>query len=283
VNNTSLAEKFYLEKYKLDITPADWSFYQSAVIYFWQSLWLTYGVFNICRRSDMGYIYVAYPVLPPILYVVFAFSLACNISWLLIWDREYMEVALVFVNLMSCTLFICLVVSLRRVHEFGYVMVSHGLSRELWYIRILVHNGLAMFAIWSTVAGMFNFGVVLTYRTGAKQEVASTVSLSIFTLEILAWWLFDNIVFEKHLRYLFTPYVVLLISIAGIISKNYQAGDHNTNTVYTVILFVLVAILTIVKVVLVTWRHKHQPLFTHGADFRRNNVGYEVRGLLDSR
>jgi hypothetical protein len=230
----------------------------------------------------MGYVYVAYPVLPPILYVVFAFSLACNVSWLLIWDREYMEVALVFVNLMCCTLFICLIVSLRRLNEFGYVMVAHGLSREIWYVRILVQNGLGMFAVWSMVASMFNFGVVLTYRTGAKQEVASTVSLSIFTLEILIWWLCDNIVFEKHLRYLFTPYIIILISIAGIISKNYQHGDYNTNTVYTVFLFGLVAVLTVIKVVIVTWRHKNQPLFTSTSDFKKSHSGYEVRGLLDN-
>ena len=46
-----------------------------------------------CRRNEAGYLYRAYPVIPPILYVVFSFSLACNISWLLIWDREYMEVS----------------------------------------------------------------------------------------------------------------------------------------------------------------------------------------------
>ena len=279
-----LQKKFYLERYVLDVTPADWSFYQSAIIYFWQSLWLTYGVFNVCRRNDLGYMYVVYPVLPPILYVVFAFSLACNISWLLIWDREYMEVALVFINLMSCTLFICLVVSLRRLNEFGYVMLSHGLNKELWFIRILVQNGLAMFAMWGCVAAMFNFGVVLTYGTGAKQEVASTVSLSIFTLEILIWWVFDNVVFEKYLRYLFSPYVVLLISIAGIISKHYEKNKYSTNTIYTVILFGLVSLLFIIKCVLVAYRHKHQPIFRCSSEFRRNNnVGYEVRGLLESR
>ena len=190
-----------------------------------------------------------------------------------------LEVALVFVNLMCCTLFICLVISLRRLHEFGYLLASHGLMREIWLMRILVQNGMAMFAIWSMVASMFNFGVVLTYRTGARQDVASTVSLSIFTMEILAWWLFDNVIYERHFRYLFTPYAVLLISIAGIISKNFEAGDHNTNTIYTMILFGLVAILTVVKIVLVSWRHRTQPLYSQ-TEVKR---GYEVTSLLESR
>ncbi len=263
----------------MDVTPEDWTFYQSAIIYFWQSLWLTYGVFSICRRTGNGYMYVVYPVLPPILYVVFSFSLACNISWLLIWDREYMEVALVFVNLMSCTLYICLVVSLRRIHEYGYLMVSHGLSRDVWLIRILVQNGLAMFAIWGTVASMFNFAVVLTYRTGAPQDVASTVSLSIFTLEVFIYWLFDTIVFDTHLRYLFTPYLVLIVSIAGIISKNWDPSS--TNTIFTLILFCLVCLLSVLKLVLVIYRHKHRPVFVAGSQYARPSL--EVRGLLDQR
>ena len=65
-------------------------------------------------------------------------------------------------------------------------------SRDIWLVRVLVQNGLAMFATWGTVASMFNFAVVLTYRSGARQDVSSTVSLSIFTAEIVLWWIVDN-------------------------------------------------------------------------------------------
>jgi len=97
------------------------------------------------------------------------------------------QVALVFVNLMSCTLYVCLVVSVRRLHDYGR---AHGaaaydlMRRDVWLVRMLVQNGLAMFAVWGTVASMFNFAVVLTYRTGARQNVSSSVSLSILTLEV---------------------------------------------------------------------------------------------------
>lgn len=279
--NTSdgLAEKFYLEKYKMDVTPAEWTFYQAALIYFWQSLWLTYGMFSVCRRNGNGFFYTMFPVLPPILYVVFSFSLACNISWLLIWDKEYMEVALVFVNLMSCTLYICLIVSLRRLNEFGAILYSNDLKREIWINRILVQNGLAMFAVWGTVAAMFNFAIVLTYRTGAEQEVSSTVSLSIFIIEILVWWIFDNFVFERYLRYLFTPYFVLIVSIAGIIAKNWD--PEKMNAIFTLLVFATVIFLTIIKIILVCWRHKHRPLFVEDISYSRPSRSFEVRGLLD--
>ena len=164
VNGTGgLSEKYNLFKYRLDLTPAEWTFFISGLIYAWQLVWLAYGVSTICRRvpGGRGYIYTYFPVLPPILYVVFAFSLACNISWLLIWDREYMEIALVFVDLMSCTLYICLVVSLRRLNDYGAEMMAVGMRREIWMIRVFVQNGLGLFASWGSVAAMFNFAVVL--------------------------------------------------------------------------------------------------------------------------
>ena len=253
----------------------------TALIYFWQSIWITYGVTMICRKTVYGYMYRAFPVLPPILYVVFSFALACNISWLLIWDREYMEVALVFINLMTCNLYICLVVSLRRLNDYGTLMVRQKLQRDIWLMRVLVHNGLAMFATWGTVAAMFNFAVVLTYRTGAKAEVGSTVSLAIFTLEIIAWWIFDNFVFERLLRYLFTPYIVILVSIAGILSKNWN--PHSANSMLTLSLFGLVAVLSIIKTVLVLYRHFKRPLFSVQPKYRRPVVSFEVRSLLEQQ
>lgn len=208
------------------------------------------------------------------------------------------QVALLFVNLMSCTLYVCLVVSLRRLDQFCRLLASSSVSsaaetdfrRDIWVVRLVVQNGLAMFAMWGTVASMFNFAVVLTYRTGARQSVSSSVALSIFTLEIVTWWIFDNFIFEKYFRYLVTPYVVLILSIAGITSKNWDPG--NGNAVYTLVLFCLVVLLTVSKMALLVWRHRNRPLYGATSDLvgrERNCVlagagvvagGSEGRGLL---
>ena len=196
----------------------------TSVIYVWQAVWLIYGLTTYCRRVEGCYYYQVYPVLPPIVYIVFSFSLACNISWLLIWDREYMEVALVCINLIACNLFICLVVTLRRLHEFGHRMLRSRMENDIWFIRIVLNNGLAMFLSWATVASIFNFAVVLIHRTGANQSVGSIVSLAFFTLEIVAWWICDNFVYDKLLRYFITPYIVSLVSLTGLIQKKLGSG-----------------------------------------------------------
>lgn len=284
VNNTlKLSEKYNLEKYYLDVTPADWTFLLTALIYLWQGVWLFYGVTTICRRTEDGPLYVMYPVLPPILYIVFSFALACNVAWLLIWDKQYMEVALVFINLMACTLYICLVVSMRRLQEWGPLMLRSKLDRDIWIIRIVIQNGLGLYATWGTVAAVFNFAIVLTYRTGLsgeRQEVGSTVSLIVFTLEIIAWFVLDVIVFEQVLRYLLTPYLVILTSLVGILSKNWDPTKRNS--IYTATLLGAAFFLTLIKVVLLGWRHYKQPLFHNNQQkYRRPVVSFEVRNLLD--
>ncbi len=285
MNNTiKLSEKYNLEKFNLDVTPADWTFLLSAVIYVWQGIWLAYGLTLFCRRTQEGPLYLMYPVLPPILYIVYSFSLACNVAWLLIWDKEYMEVALIFINLMTCTLYICLVVSIRRLNEFGHLMVRHKLNKDIWALRLVVQNGLGLYAAWGTVAAVFNFAIVLTHRTelgkGKQDDIGSTVSLIVFTLEIVCWFIFDNIVFEKLLRYLFTPYSVIVISLIGIIHKNWNLS--NRNTLYTLALLGIVTLMSVVKLGLVIWRHNKRPIFSgKPQNYRRPVVSFEVRNLLE--
>ena len=284
VNNTiKLSDKYNLETYKLDVTPADWTFLLSALIYLWQGVWLAYGLAMFCRRTAEGPMYLVFPVFPPILYIVYSFSLACNVAWLLIWDKEYMEVALVFINLMTCTLYICLVVSIRRLNEYGHLMIRHKLQKDIWMIRLVVQNGLGLFAAWGTVAAVFNFAIVLSYRTGLKQsrqDVGSTVSLIIFTLEIFAWFIFDNFVFEKLLRYLFTPYGVIVVSLIGIMTKNWNPTSRNA--IYTATLLGTAILMSLLKLVLTTWRHYKKPVFSNKPqNYRRPVVSFEVRNLLE--
>ena len=267
----------------MDVTPADWTFYMSVFIFLWQATWLVYGLTTICRKTEEGYIYVVHPTQPAIMYVVFSFSLACNVSWLLIWDQEYLEVALVFINLMNGTLYICLVVSIRRLNEHGLAMVRLKLQCEIWTVRILVQNGLAAFATWGSVAAVYNFAVVLIDNMDKKtdQGVGSTVSLTVFSLEIVAWWVMDNFVLERYLRYLITPYLVILITVCGILSKNWNID--NSTTIYTLVLTAFVSILFVSKVVLSIYRHWKRPLFSSKPKYRRPVVSFEVRNLLETQ
>lgn len=283
VNYTiSLSDKFKLNELELDVTPADWTFYVNGLIYFWQGLWLTYAFTLFLRKINGVYIYIKYPFLPPIVFIVFSFALICNVSWLLIWDKQYMEVALVFINLMSCTLYICLISILRRLHSFGLEMAKDQLHLDIWLVRLLVCNGIAMFAAWSSVASMFNFAVVLTYSTitESKLEVGSTVAIAIFALEIICWWIFENFMFEKLLRYLYTPYIVLIYSMIGIMHRNWNPNSINCQLIIS--LFAAVIFLATSKTIISIYRHNKYPQYVFRTTVKTPNQWYEIRHLLNN-
>jgi len=110
------------------------------------------------------------------------------------------------------------------------------------------------------------------------------VSLAIFTMEIVAWWVFDNFVFERLLRYMFTPYAVVLFSLAGIVGGTDDL--YRPNSIYVMFLLALTAVLTVVKLVFVVYRHHKYPMFVPKPSYALElpDVGsVEVHGLLETR
>ena len=174
---------------------------------------------------------------------------------------------------------------MRRLNEYGHFMVRSKLEKDVWLVRILVQNGLGFYATWGGVASIFNFAIVLTYRTGLtpkRQEVGSTVSLIIFTLEIFSWFILDNFVFEQTLRYLYTPYIAILVSLIGIISNNFDPSKRNS--LYTASLLGAALFLTVSKFLLSAWRHHKRPIYSNTSQkYQRPMMSFEARNLLEQQ
>ena len=75
-----------------------------------------------------------------------------------------MEVALIFINLTSVTLYICLMVSMRYLNDHDQAMWRSQFHHDIWVIRSLVQNGIGFYASWATIAAIFNFAVVLNVQ-----------------------------------------------------------------------------------------------------------------------
>ena len=256
-----LVSKFYLDKYRLDITPSEWTFYTPLLIYMWQAAWLSYGVSTVIRQTHGQFMYIILPILPSDLYIMFAFGLACNVTWLTIWQRQFFEVALIFVVLMTFILAACFYISVRCLADYGNVMTSCGQSTDVWYVRILVQNGLAMFATWGSVASLFNMTIVMTYSNGRRsnENLTSVIAISFLLLQTAGWSVLDTWLRERHLRYVFTPYLVVLLVTGGMVSENWNKGGPLT--VYMTIVLIITFILLLTKALLSTLRHVFDPLY----------------------
>lgn len=245
-------------KYYTTVTPAGWTFIIWGFIYTWQVLFLVYGVSTIFRQGVDGYLYYSPMIMPYSIYIIYIFSSVVNVIWLILWDREEMIAALPIIALIPFSLYCCTAVSCIAVHKCQPVLNKHNLMKEAWLIRFLVQNALAFYATWVTIATILNFSVVLVYFADVSQDTTGTVCTCIVAAEITIWIILDTFVLDQYARYIFSPYIVVIVALAGIIDANYVSGE--LNSILTVILEAVACAAFVLKLVLMLWRHFKRPL-----------------------
>ncbi|XP_057178210.1 uncharacterized protein si:ch211-161h7.5 isoform X2 [Triplophysa rosa] len=179
--------------YNTEITPSGWTFSIWGVIYTWLSLMIIYILTTTCRRV--------------------------------------MIAAVIFLALIAFTNYLTIFLSCHGLKEYGAWLNKYH-KVDLWCIRILVQNGIATYATWTTIATLLNFTIVLSYNAGMSKSDAATVSLSILLGEVIAWFIVENFVFEKHLRYILTVYPVVIVALSGNMTKNFNAANPSRNGIY---------------------------------------------------
>ncbi|XP_022089454.1 uncharacterized protein LOC110978630 isoform X2 [Acanthaster planci] len=256
LNNTGDVSDYYY----LEITPAGWTFSIWAVIYTFQVLFILYVLISLCRRNDQGPVYRNPPVINSLMLLLYTINLGLNVSWLFLWDRQLLPVALVVIALLPFTLYLALIINHRLVNKSGSNLRNYHRG-DLIAVRIIVQNGLALYATWVTIATLLNFAIVLSYWGGMSQSDASTVSLSILLVEVLVYFVLENIVLEKYLRYTYTVWMVVLFALTGSVAKNWSPGSRNS--IFSVVLLALAGALFIVKIALSIWRAYTRPLYVN--------------------
>lgn len=242
------------KQYETDITPAGWTFSIWGVIYTWLTGMVLYLAFSLCRG------YWSQALLPYGFYICWICNMILNMVWLFLWDREQMWAGLVFLALIAVTNYGAVFFSCYSVDLYGpWLKQQH--PRDLLLLRLLVQNGLALYSTWTTIATLLNLCVVLDLE-GVARATAGTASLCVLLLELLGWFILENFVLDRYVRYILTIYPVVIVALLGNVTKNYQPGNPSPNTVFTVVLLVLACLLFLVRVAMVMWRTRKQPLYS---------------------
>ncbi|XP_019897292.1 uncharacterized protein si:ch211-161h7.5 [Esox lucius] len=247
------------------ITPSGWTFSIWGVIYSWLSAMLCYILSGLCRKNAYGWMYCRPSVLPYGFYVSWLLNMVFNVTWLFLWDRALgntmlMIPAFVILFLVALTNYMMIIYSCHALHTFG-AWLDKNHKMDLWLIRVLVQNGLCVYSTWTTIASLINFTIVMNYNADLTAMDAATVSLSILTAEVLVWFILENFVFEKHMRYILTIYPVVILALCGNMTKNYDEAAPSRNAYFTAVLLGVAITLFVVRVCLVVWRHIKEPLY----------------------
>uniref|UniRef100_UPI0037E98F4D uncharacterized protein n=1 Tax=Semicossyphus pulcher TaxID=241346 RepID=UPI0037E98F4D len=242
------------------ITPSGWTFTIWSIIYTFLALVSAYVFSGIFRKNAYGYVYCSPAVLPHGFFMAWCLNLSLNIAWLFLWDRRLMAAALVFLILIALTNYIIIFFSCHGLHSYGAWLNKYH-KADLWLHRVLVQNGVAIYATWTTIAALVNLTIVLVNDANMSQSDAAIVSLSVLTVVLLVWFILENSVLDKHVRYILTIYPVVIWAVTGVFTKNYVAELPTRSNIFIVSLLAMACFLFVARIVLVASRHVKKPLY----------------------
>ena len=235
-----VSDKFYIE-----ITPAGWAFSIWGLIYTWQGAWIIYSLTLLCRKD-------APDVISPVLLVFYILASVVNVSWIIVWSHEWIQ--------LSCFLLFAISFFLYTTLTKSYMTVNLGTKgvpkRDGIATQILVNNGIALYATWCTIASLLNLAMAITYFHDVDQDVASTISLVILALEVVVWFALENTILDKYVRYTLSIYPVVIWALSASINKNWDPAKRNS--IISLLLLAVACTLFVARVVIVVWREKKQ-------------------------
>ncbi|XP_029979776.1 uncharacterized protein LOC115411700 [Sphaeramia orbicularis] len=249
------------DEYTTEITPAGWAFAIWSIIYAFLACVMVYVLSGVCRKNAYGFVYCSPAVLPHGFFVSLCLNLGFNIGWLFLWDRRLMPAALVFLILIAFTNYVTIFFSCHSLKSYGAWLNKYH-RVDLWLHRVLIQNGIAIYATWTTIASLLNLNIVLTTNAKMSQTDASTVALTILTLVLFVWFILENSAFEKHVRYIQTIYFVVIWALTGVFTKNKDAVTSGSrNGIFIAVLLALSCFLCALRITLTIWRHIKHPLY----------------------
>jgi hypothetical protein len=235
--------------YFTQITPAGWAFSIWGVIYTWQALWLLYAWTFVIREFFVP----NYPrPISVLTYLFFAASCVPNITWILLWGNWLVVAALPFIIIIPITLYLTVAPSLWRTYKVTSKLSETRWGKvDLWLTRILVHNGVAFYATWVSIAWLLNVAIVAEYFGGMAAVDAGTLSLSLLLVEIVVWCVLEHTILYRFARYIQSVYIVLIIALIAVVSDHWNRTNEETrNHHFALGLLIVVVVVQILKIVL---------------------------------
>ena len=247
-------------KYELDTTPAGWTFSIWSVIYLFISLTFVFYIFTILKRTPGNdYIYLNPVVVSPAYCVFYCINLLMNVAWTFLWDRELLLVSFCALCGVALTNIIALVILIRNIEAKDHVLKKEQ-PKLYWVYICMAFNGHGIYCTWTIIASTLNLTIFLQYQEEYDKENSATINLSLLLILTVGWASLEILCLDTFVRFLITPYIVVIWALGGIIAK--KNTDPNvsgqTKTFLLSLMGIGLAILTI-KTSVIAYRQAKRP------------------------
>jgi len=209
-----------------------------------------------------------------------------NSAWIFVWLNEYLagaSILLLFITYTSWTAigFACYSGNQAMQNNKNNDKATKKRVRIEFLVQtVLIQNGTAIYATWTTIASLINLNIAFQYAGHYDPEVTSLVCCSILIAIIIGWFILENTILDKYVRYIITQYPVVIFASGGIVdsqmAKSASAGPDSPDPIpesvavlgWTVLS--VASALFLFRLAIVIYRFKFQPLYS----------GDEPSGLL---
>ena len=238
----------------MQVTPAGFTFAIWGVIYAWQTLWIIYAWTFLCRPRMPRTIFTG-------VYIGYTAANATNITWIYVWGNLYVTVAcvLLFVfNLFHYT-------TIGMLVGYFYKSRSKPHKADTVLTWILPVNGLFLYATWTTIASLINLAAAIQYSSSVNVSATDcgTISLSLLLVALVVYFVLENTVLYRFLRYVLSVYPVVIWALSGALAEHWGVEGEERNSRFALGLLIVTIITFIVRIILVVIFSVIRPLYKY--------------------
>jgi len=213
-------------KYSLYITPAGWAFSIWGFIYICLGATVSYCVSTLFRTSPSGQpVYVDPIILSPPFYLLLTSSFILNIIWIFVWNNEMIVAGSIFLLLITYSAWLAVGYAVLRMGRVIDANEKHIIHPEIRLQRILVHNSISIYAMWTTIASLLNINAAFQYFGPYDGEVTSAICCILLLILLIGWFVLENTIFDPDVRYILAQYPVAIFAFGAMLDRQRKAVD----------------------------------------------------------
>ena len=211
-----------------DLTPVGSPFLQCKIslVLPYTFVCVVYCILSTFQKKPGGMI------LKSTFYICFSISCICEVACVSTLAHSWIVPAflLIWITLL------CQFAALYQAFIRMYYARSTGDLRAstLWFNRIFVQSPLMFHFAWNSVLAILVLVVVLCNNIGISSFQASAVGLATLAIGLLTWFLLQNFVIEKFVRFTGAEYIAVLIAITSLLPS-----DKISASIFQALLFLL--------------------------------------------
>lgn len=219
---------------------------------------------TIFISNSYGPVYLNPCIASPLYCLVLTLNLLLNLTWIFVWDNQLLVAASVVLILIAVTNVAQMAIVARNI-----AMENHALKEEqtktYWTYVILSLNGPAIYTTWTVIASMLNLTIALRYSdmTDSNPDMitCTRISLSILLVLLIVWFVLENTVLDKTVRFIVTPYLVVIWASYAIIDNQKSQPDiPDETTDFVKSIFGIAIALFVLRIAIIIFRQIKNPI-----------------------